>query len=319
MPTMTIRNFAAIAATTTLALVGSPAWAAKVTAPLDVNIVGADSICSGWTTGLDTATGALTLTCIPSTPPAPGTTPGACTINGSSGPSLTGTVGTPVTLTASCPDATGYVWTSINGSCASSAAQACAASATAAGTATYTVKGTNGALVGPGTNASVQWSAGTTPPPTNGAISCSSKGYKNTVVVDVPWKSTNSSTRIITSRFDGSTALVMRFTVPANYSSGSLSRISGVEYGGGPINRYSTLSSEPCDFGDLTALPAQNVLKGTGISAFWLQVGGTSTRFAVVEPGKTYYLNVRNSDEDGNSSCTTQTYCNMAFGVTVPN
>ena len=147
-------------------------------------------------------------------------------------------------------------------------------------------------------------------------VSC--PGFTKTLSIDLPWASTDSSTRILTSNnggFGSNDALVVRLTPPAGTASYSSGTISMAEYGGGPITRYSQISTSPCDFA-LAATPANwylayNVSTGSSLS-YSLQVGGSQQAWiTLLTPGTTYYLNVKNTTYTGVQTCPPGSQCNM--------
>jgi hypothetical protein len=87
------------------------------------------------------------------------------------------------------------------------------------------------------------------------------------------------------------------------------------EWGGGPIPRFATLSTTPCDFSKSNWL----VDAWTGSSFMvGLKVGGAQVPYtALVQPGVTYHLNIRNTDRYGNPSCG-ESQCNMFLDFAKP-
>ena len=131
------RQALAALATCVLALVSAGAFAQATIQLTDPN-------CSDFSLG--GSPGARTLTCVVSGPP-------VCTVNGPSA----GSVGTAITLTASCSPAAnagGYVWTG-DASCAASTSSTCQANLAVCASppcnVNYTVTGTNGPGPGLGT------------------------------------------------------------------------------------------------------------------------------------------------------------------------
>jgi hypothetical protein len=80
------------------------------------------------------------------------------------------------------------------------------------------------------------------------------------------------------------------------------------EWGGGPVPRYATLSTTPCDWNKQSWFT--DLWTGSTISV-GLKVGGSAVPYtALVQPGVTHYLNIRNTDRYGNPSCS-DAQCNM--------
>jgi hypothetical protein len=141
-------------------------------------------------------------------------------------------------------------------------------------------------------------------------ISC--PGFTKTLNIDMPWQSTDSGSRILSSNYGGfgaNDALVVRLTAPAGSASYSTGTISMAEYGGGPVTRFSTISTTPCDFSQAGWFSLYNVSTGTSLS-YSLQVGGAQGAYVfLMQPGTTYYLNVENKTYEGAPTCPGT--CNM--------
>jgi hypothetical protein len=232
--------------------------------------------------------------------------------------------GGSVSLAVSCAGTTGnttYSWTrnsvAIAGTGSTTSDSLPANTAQAAASYSYVATVCNGtACASAGTTVSVPGTGGggVTPPP--GGISCS--GFSKTVVIDLPWASTTSGTRVLTGSrggFGPNDAVVVRFTPPAGTMSFTPGSITMAEWGGGPVPRYATLSTTPCDFGKTSWFT--DLWTGPTLS-IGLKVGGGPTPYtAVVQPGITYYLNVRNTDRWGNQSCS-ESQCNMFLDFAKP-
>jgi hypothetical protein len=132
------------------------------------------------------------------------------------------------------------------------------------------------------------------PPPPTGNLPCA--GFEGTEVIDVSWTATPK--RYLTKGFRAGMAVVARFTVPINAKSTALGSISFTEYGDTSHTRWATFSDRPCCWSD----PGGGALfLGTEqISArFWLQAGQAKAGYPVLIPGRTYYLNIRNTTAAG--------------------
>src|SRR5207248_2445836 len=143
-------------------------------------------------------------------------------------------------------------------------------------------------------------------------VSC--PGFTKTLNIDMPWSSTDSSSRLLTSNFGGfgsNDAMVVRISPPGGSGSYSSGTVSMAEYGGGPITRFSTISTTPCDWSQAGWFSAYNVSTGTSLS-YSLQVGGSQQAWiTLLMPGTTYYLNVKNTTYTGTQTCPSGSQCNM--------
>ena len=139
-------------------------------------------------------------------------------------------------------------------------------------------------------------------------------GFTKTLNIDLPWASTDSNTRLLTSNYGGfgrNDAMVVRLTPPAGSGSASSGTVSMAEYGGGPITRFSTISTTPCDFSQSGWFTTYNVSTGTSLS-YSLQVGGAQQAWiTLLMPGIPYYLNVTNTTYTGTQTCTSGSNCDM--------
>jgi hypothetical protein len=159
------------------------------------------------------------------------------------------------------------------------------------------------------------------PPPT-GAISCS--GYTKTIVLDIPWQNSTSSHSATTNNqgFGPNDAVVVRFTVPAGTAptgSGMSGNIGMAEWGGGQFQRFAKLSQTPCDFAVGSWL--SDTFTGISISfPIYVTTQAPAYAGATLQPGATYYLNVRNKDQYGNSTCRSETggSCDMFVDMFLP-
>jgi len=226
-----------------------------------------------------------------------------CTLGAST---LSPTINSTLSLNASCSgNPTSYTWTN----CSSSGAN-CSTSASTTGTVTYSVKATNAVGTSAASTVSVNWQS----LPTVGN-SCDS--YRSVVYVDLPWQ---TAARGLTGNFGNFTAVVGRFTVPAGAkpSQTSLGRLVAAEYQGQGTPRWSKLSTAPCDFSSSESATLFNSGGGYTVT-YSFQVGGSQQPYVVLlQPGATYYLNIRNSDEAGNPTCA-ENYCNMFIDLITPN
>jgi hypothetical protein len=138
-----LRTSAALAsAAMVLSFAASPVHAANITL--------SDSNCDSF--ALSGNAPNQTLSCIVSNAPS------GCTISGPT----TGTLGTPITLTATCATGSPNAWTWTGGNCAGQTTQSCAAVESSAGQIPYSVTPRNNIGAGNTANTTVTWS--NTPP-----------------------------------------------------------------------------------------------------------------------------------------------------------
>jgi hypothetical protein len=131
--------------------------------------------------------------------------------------------------------------------------------------------------------------------------------------------------------------LVAKFTIPAGvgYGFGASGKVQVAEFGDPPTWRQASLSTEPCDFRGVangskdpfvrdvtgaTAFPLQWATGNTAVAEF--TVTGTAFFKPQLQPGQTYYLNVRNWNPWGNGgsgavSCNGPT-CNAIISINTP-
>jgi hypothetical protein len=147
-------------------------------------------------------------------------------------------------------------------------------------------------------------------------------GLPNVMMLDVPWGGT-VTTRGAGSSFQANGMVVAKFTVPAGYvtTPGFKGKVQAAEYGDPPTYRQTSLSTQACDFrGAATKTTdsyvtdptgANNPLKfGFGNTAIVeFTVTGTALFTPQLQPGQTYYYNIRNwspyaNGGNGGVSCT---------------
>ena len=233
-----------------------------------------------------------------------------CTIAASS---VTPTVGQSVTLTATCNGSpTSYLWTGCTP--ASSTSSSCVATATAAGQVTYYVAGVNTIGTGTAAGVPVTWQASGGGGGGGGADYCGS--YQNVIRTNVSW---GDFSRITTGGLGGFTSdgvLVMTFTVPTDPASyANVGYTSLAEFSGPPALRHMTLSKSACDFRNVDPTGANgpyDVSVGKQVTIYW-NVGNQPI---ALTPGQTYHFNVRNTDYNGVTDCTS--VCNAGISTIWP-
>lgn len=272
--------------------------------------------------------GNVTLNCVPIGGGGTTGVPSGCSLTAS--PSSLPVGGGSVVLNASCTGGaapTSYAWT--GGSILASTSTGTQTDSVKA-TTTYSVTPANGS--GPGNTASATVTVGGG----GGGGTGLCANYTSVINMDVPWGGTND-TRSNATPFVANGILVVRFTVPAgaSFSPGSPGAVSVSEFGDPPVYRQASLSKEACDFrGVATGAYDQYLKDVTGQLPYPLQwgLGNTATtEFTVtgnalfrpqLQPGQTYYFNVRNwspyaNSSRGGPSCSGGT-CNVIVHISTP-
>jgi len=315
-----IRSTLSLALTTAaagLALVMAMPAGAAVKLP-DIQVMGTDAVCSGFTASVDPGTGAMVLTCVPiggGTPP-PSNAPQGCVarINNSTTATLASGGGS-VNLSVACssPTTLTYNWT--KGVTAGTNSNASWTDTLPENTGTsnqtysYTVKVCNSA--GTSTDCATVPSIPLTavvPAATGGGtgggtIACASK------VLDIDWNAPGRYFTYNAGGFGTADTMVVRFKA-GNTPFTSLARFSGAEYGSSPSARIATLSATPCDFSRQPSIGA-SILQPTNSITFYFTVGAvenSAAYYPVLQVGKTYYINIRN---DTNPTCGASGGCDM--------
>jgi hypothetical protein len=242
----------------------------------------------------------------------------ACTLTAST---PTPYVGGVVTLTANCTQSP-QSWQWSVPSCTSNL-PTCQATSSTAGPASYSVGGTNLLGAGPASPpVTVTW----TQPPPGGADFCGA--YADVVEVTLPWPTpANPNGTVLTRDIGGmrpSTIIVGRLTVPATANVTGTGQVRFVEYVDGQAQRQMTASTNKCDFRGFSPGSASPVdPTSANYPMSWsndinpIIFFGSSTAVRI-QPGQTYYFNLRNVDwASGTSSCQTTT-CNGLIQVATP-
>ena len=238
--------------------------------------------------------------------------PASCNLSATSS-SDPPTVGSSVVLIASCSNnPTSYQWTGCF-----STTNTCVVSESAPGPRTYTVVAINEGGASNPVSLSMDWVSGTQTAPGF----CST--YPAVLRSSVPWANTQINTAMYQDPpgFAWNGVWVVRITVPTNATATQLGRIYVAEYFGPPVSREVTLSRSPCDFRALDATGNNGpLLWAGGVSAGGpIGLGTSSGGAANLQPGQTYYVNVRNRTPDGSISCSeAQGRCDAFLNVTVP-
>jgi len=238
--------------------------------------------------------------------------------------------GGTVVLTAACSGggaATSYSWT---GGTIAATTTVATQSINITGTTTFTVTPSNAAGNGNTATATVAVAGGG-----GGGGSLCDK-YQNVIVLDVPWGGVND-TRSAGTNFLPNGILVARFTVPAGWANnpGNVGKVQAAEYGDPPTYRQASLSTQACDFRgvangqydqyfrDITGIqpyPLQWAFGNTAVAEF--TVSGNALFRPQLQPGVTYYYNVRNWSPYGNggtgSTSCSRSSCNAIISINTP-
>ena len=161
-----------------------------------------------------------------------------------------------------------------------------------------------------------------TPPPSEPAQPPTTPGTpfagcpSNALMIDNVWG--NSAINTFDYGYFGPNILSLRIVVPSTGTGTGTRTTSWVEYGTAPFVREAVLSTVACDFSNTNVLrtgfgqPARSA--PDTISFSFAYTTGPAGMFTIhVNPGQTYYLNVRNRFSDGSLSCPL-TSCAMRGG-----
>lgn len=239
--------------------------------------------------------------------------PPTCSLTASQ---LMPTLGASVVLTANCSGgAVDYAWTG----CASTASTCVPASPAGAGPVTYSVTATNSSGTSAPASVTLTWLLDLCGPLTD------------RLEYEMPWNApqdTSGTNPMHTSERGGmrpGTVVVVRFTVPSSAPSTwtvPQSRVDVAEFQGPPTARHVTLSAHPCDFRAVDATGVNGPLaaaQGTSAALNWTANLATPlTGYTNLAAGRTYYVNVRNSDVAGTMTTCTAATCDALVGFSWP-
>jgi hypothetical protein len=207
-------------------------------------------------------------------------------------------VGSLAMLTASCGgNPTGYQWTG----CRSGTAT-CLVRGTVPGTQVYSVVASNAGGASAPASGTVNWQSGASTPPGF----CGQ--YPSFLYSALDWASVNvyTSSYVDLPAFAWNGVWVIKFTVDPNAVRGTGGRLSVSEFAGPSTSRDSTLSSSACDFRttDRTGVNGPLSRSNGSTTTNDFVIGSPTGSTPGLQPGQTYYLNVRNvSIENGTISC----------------
>jgi hypothetical protein len=156
----------------------------------------------------------------------------------------------------------------------------------------------------------------TNPPPSGGAISCA--GFDKTIVLDLNWGAPGTAApRLATSGFGGNSITVARFTTPATSAPNVYAQIKSGQWVDAAREVTASLSTSPCDFpypNPVGRLATTTV--GVVSPSVTYAVGGSSVYYAILQPGTTYYFNIKH-EVNGVQTCSGS--CNMFVELQKPN
>lgn len=235
--------------------------------------------------------------------------PPTCTLSATSA-SDPPVIGSTVLLTANCTNnPASFSWTGCN-----SNSTTCYVTETSSGPHTYTVTASSPGGSGT-TSLQIIWST-TAPVPQDFCGNFPSVlrstvpyGFGRTISANYP-----------DPGFQWNGVWVLRLAVPAGTPASSVAgRFFVAEFGGGPVFRDVTISRFACDFRGVDASGANGPLVEVGgVSASGFFSVSTPLGGATLQPGQTYYINVRNRAPDGSISCPTGQRCDAFLDLTPP-
>jgi len=224
------------------------------------------------------------------------------------------TTGQPLQLLANCTGGpTSYNWTGCN-----SNSNVCVITETAGGSHTYSVVAANQGGASAPASLTVNW---VNSPP---VVQDFCGNFPAVLRTTAPW----SNARIVTASypnpgFQWNGAWVIGFTVPAGTpASSAAGSVSIAEFGGPPTARDVTISRSACDFRPVDPSGTNGpVAEATGFTTnTYLMVSSPLSGAAVLQPGQTYYINVRNQSPGGSISCpSTQQRCDASLDLSIPH
>jgi hypothetical protein len=167
---------------------------------------------------------------------------------------------------------------------------------------TYTVTGDGGTRSATVTQSGT--GGGTSPPPTDGVISCA--GFTKTHVLNIAWGAPSTAApRVLTSSAGGFSAgeiVVARFTTPASSAAGIYAQIKSAEWGDQQHQRFAALSTTPCEFPSPNPLGRLSTTTiATTSPAVTYAVGGSSAYYASATQRRT--TSISSADAEPGESC----------------
>ena len=161
-------------------------------------------------------------------------------------------------------------------------------------------------------------SCGTVPPtPSPQPTPTNCAGFSGTIFQSLPWAA--DAVTPDTSGLQKGVAYVVKVSVPVDASSASAAgRLTSYEHPDAPHMRWTTLSTVACAWEKPNG---QNAQYTTGANYFF-RIGAEDLheQFPVLQPGRSYYLNIRMDDPaapNPQKGCGTTT-CNMRSEINAP-
>ena len=222
------------------------------------------------------------------------------------------TVNSSIVLAVSCDKAVGsYTW---NG--CSSTSNVCVARETTPGAHTYSVFARTAAGASDPATMTLGWVSS---PPSPPGLCAQFPSY---LYSDVGSQSARvESARMINPpAFAWNGAWTVRFVVPATIGSRT-GRLSAAEFAGEPTTREATISKFPCDFRATDPSGASGPFaRASGISVTNFFTAGTAKPgYPLLQPGGTYYYNLRNyNPATGTISCAPSSRCDAFIESLLP-
>jgi len=222
------------------------------------------------------------------------------------------TVNSSVVLAVTCDKAVGsYTW---NG--CSSTSNVCVARESTPGPHTYSVFARTVAGASDPATMTLSWVSS---PPSPPGLCAQFPSY---LYSDVGSQSARvESARMINPpAFAWNGAWTVRFVVPATIGS-RVGRLSAAEFAGEPTTREATISKFPCDFRATDPSGASGpISRASGISVTNLFTADPSKPgYPVLQPGGTYYYNLRNyNPATGTISCASSSRCDAFIESLLP-
>jgi hypothetical protein len=197
-------------------------------------------------------------------------------------------VGALAVLRATCTSNPGsFAWSG----CVSTS-DTCLVTETTPGAHTYTVLARNAGGTSVPAGLTLGWLS--SPPPPPGACG----QFPSYLLSDVGADTTRaeSASYVNSPGFAWNGAWTVRFTVPTGAFTSSIGRIQGADFSGQGTMREATISTVACDFRATDSSGANGpIARATGTATtFLVSVDASQTVYPVLQPGGTYYYNLRN-------------------------
>lgn len=198
-------------------------------------------------------------------------------------------------LEANCDSTVGsYSWSGC-----SSTTNICVVRETSAGTRTYSVLARNAGGASAPAALTLNWVSSAPPPPGR----CGQ--FPSYLFSDVGPESVRVESALlnIPPGFAWNGAWAVRFVVPSTMPLSRLGRLSAAEFAGEPTVRDATISATACDFRPTDPSGATGPFaRASGVSTTnWFTIDPTRPGYPVLQPGGTYYYNLRNFRSSDNT------------------